>query len=266
MDRKPKATIVYRVSFAVFVGCCCVPLSAQPISKVRDLAACFFGTASGEKAGADAGASGLLATTGSDALDAAAESVARRAARAFKLEPSNPPAFKFLASGAPGGEGFARPNGVYAPKSVGLVAVSVDLLRESAYTSPAANSVPTEEMRLLAFEVIVGHEFAHIFQSRRSYMQLLRASDDTGKNIELQADFLAGWFMAQRHELRPDVLRFVADVLFTRGDQDVGQAGHHGTKPERFGAVLQGYLRSQHNDNADAAGDLAIEYLKELSQ
>lgn len=251
---------------AVLIGCCHVEVSAQSVGKIRDLAACYFGSASGEMAGAAAGATGLVATTGSEVLDAEVEGLVRRAARAFKFVGENRPAFLFLASGAPGGEGFARLDGVYAPGSVGLVAVSVDLLRESAYTGPTTNSVPTQEMRLLAFEVIVAHEFAHIFQSRNTYVQLLRASDDTGKNIELQADFLAGWFMAQRHELRPEVLRFVTDVLFSRGDQSVGQKGHHGTKPERFGAVLQGYLRSQYNDNVDAAAELAIVYLKELSQ
>ena len=203
---------------------------------------------------------------GTPHLDAAVNDILHRAAVTFSLDRHEYPVFRFLMPGASGGDGYARDGQSLETGTRGLVAISVNLVTEGGYIRPDRSSVPTEEMRLLAFEVVVGHEFAHIYQVRRNFTERLMAAEPTGKFVELHADFMAGWFMSQRHNLTIEVLQFVANVLFERGDQAVGLPGHHGTKADRFSAVLQGYLRSVGTDNADAAAANAIIYLRETTK
>jgi hypothetical protein len=228
----------------------CVPVNGQTGQDRSDEGGCFF-----VENLANSNMNDVLfrTTTGKEPLDRTVSEMLFAAARAFLLERSQFPAFRFLAPGSKGGDGFARESGVVQPGTQGLVALSLDLLKGRE----------PEEMELRAFEVILGHEFAHIYQVRKGHVEPLRMAAGGGaKYVELHADFMAGWFMSQRSQTTFGVLERVTDTLFARGDNKVGTPGHHGTKAERFAAVLQGYLRAGSTNFADGAAAAGIEYLR----
>lgn len=251
---------------ACSVGTTVWSAAQTPFTERRGEGQCFFlDKASSDEPPALDG-QGFSKRTGTPRLDTAVNDILNRAAVSFSFDREEYPVFRFLMPGAGGGDGYARDGQSFEAGTRGLVAISANLLNEGAYLRPDRSGVPTEEMRLLAFEVIVGHEFAHVYQVRKNLTERLMVAEPTGKFIELHADFMAGWFMSQRHNLTTDILQFVANVLFERGDQAVGLSGHHGTKADRFSAVLQGYLRSAGTDNVDAAAANAIIYLRETTK
>ena len=84
---------------------------------------------------------------------------------------------------------------------------------------------------------ILAHETAHILQFRHG-------SDLPTKAKELQADYLAGWYMANRDpggtpwsatSARQAMIEF-----YLIGDYDFNDSGHHGTSEERLTALMSG--------------------------
>jgi hypothetical protein len=224
---------------------------------------CFFVEQTHGVVSLPAESSTYLRTTGDQALDRAVNEMLFRAARTFSLDRTQYPTFRFLPPGARGGDGYANGSIVLEPGTKGLVALSVTLLAASGFD---------DENRLL-FEVILGHEFAHIYQVRNAYIeQLLVAANGGGKFVELHADYLAGWFISKKSDsgfgfgpgIALPTLRRAAETLFARGDNNVGQPGHHGTRSERFAATLQGYLDGDRSDYANGAAENGISYLRGL--
>lgn len=195
-------------------------------------------------------------STGDAKLDATVSAVLFRAARAYSLSRNAYPAFRFIPPGAAGGDGFADDGVSMDPSTKGIVALGLGLLKE----------FQSDDFGIIAFEVIAGHEFGHIFQTRNQYVEpLLAGADGKAKLVELHADFLAGWFMSRRGQLPVEILRYVVDALFSRGDDLVGEPEHHGTKAERFAAVLQGYLRGTATDSPEGAAANGLAYLREVT-
>jgi hypothetical protein len=231
-----------------------LPTAAQGVAPALSTG-CFFVEESGRQETSDLRDRVYRRNTGNVSLDQAVNTILLRAARAFSFERSHYPAFRFLPPGASGGDGFAKEPMVFEPGTQGLVALSLTLLEGSQ----------PEETRLLGFEVIAGHEFAHIFKVRKNYIEPLQvAGNGGGKYVELHADFMSGWFVSQRGQISTAALQHVVDALFSRGDNKIGSPGHHGTKEERFAAVLQGYLRGGSSDQAEGAAENGIIYLQEL--
>jgi hypothetical protein len=194
-------------------------------------------------------------STGDRETDHAISNVLYRAARAFAFVRSQIPAFRFLPPGeAGGGDGLACDAIEMQPGTKGLVAVGLDLL----------NSNSTQESSRLAFEVIVGHEFAHIYQARHGYVERLAPSNSTVRLLELHADYLAGWFMSKKGDVLVTGLEPVVDALFSRGEYAFNDPSHHGTKADRFTAALQGFLQGGWTDQIDGAAVNGISYLNKL--
>lgn len=90
-----------------------------------------------------------------------------------------------------------------------------------------------------AIMVIVAHEYAHAYQFRQRR---------GGKcpEIELEADFLAGWSLAceagkrQGQRLRVDLASSAA-TMFEFGSYDFNNPSFHGTPEQRRDALLAGY-------------------------
>jgi predicted metalloprotease len=103
---------------------------------------------------------------------------------------------------------------------------------------------------------ICAHEFGHIHQMQSTYNAQLSRLDETAKPVELHADFLAGFFLANRKEEHPDLeLQGVGATFDRMGDTDFNSPQHHGTSHERIAAITAGYRfgRSGRHDIDDAA-------------
>lgn len=84
----------------------------------------------------------------------------------------------------------------------------------------------------LAVPAIMAHEFAHIVQFKR-------ASTLSTKQKELQADYLAGWYLANRWvytDVRPAFQAF-----FEKGDYEFNNPNHHGTPQQRLASLQAGF-------------------------
>ena len=236
-------------------ACCVVPSAlAQNATPIVGDGGCFFVEQSTGKIATDIKRRAFRTSTGVTQLDAAVHQMLSRAATAFGFEVGQYPAFRFIPPKGEGGDGYATNAVTMDANTQGLVALSVDLL---------GGNLP-EELRLVGFEVIMGHEFAHIYQARKNLTDALLAANSKGKLVELHSDFMAGWFMSKRNNVDRDSLNVVANALFSRGDNGVNEPGHHGTKPERYAAVLQGFIRGPSTDHVDGANDNAFAYLEEL--
>lgn len=89
---------------------------------------------------------------------------------------------------------------------------------------------------------ICAHEFGHIHQMFNGYRDKLLARSTTVKPVELHADFLCGYYMAQRKAEHPNLdLSVLARELHNRGDMATTSRQHHGTPRERLGALSAGF-------------------------
>lgn len=96
--------------------------------------------------------------------------------------------------------------------------------------------------RLYAFTItaVIAHELAHIAQVKRGKAK-------SGRNTELQADYLAGWYFATLQAQAP--LHFESNkaiedgvsAFFSRGDYQFTSRQHHGTPELRRDAFLRGF-------------------------
>jgi hypothetical protein len=84
---------------------------------------------------------------------------------------------------------------------------------------------------------IMAHEFGHIYQFKHN-------SQFPTKLLELQADYLAGWYMGRREGSSLyglDAFQQDMHSFFEKGDYDFNSPTHHGTGDERTAAIVQGY-------------------------
>jgi hypothetical protein len=129
-------------------------------------------------------------------------------------------------SGSP--NAYANPEVVDERFPDGAVMLGYSLLNSEWAQSSGVNfSIPT----------IMAHEFGHIAQFKSG----LRLPT---KLLELQADYLAGWYMANRQRDSTWTPRALADSLrslFSKGDYQFNSPNHHGTPQQRTSAFMQGF-------------------------
>jgi hypothetical protein len=131
---------------------------------------------------------------------------------------------------------WQSPN-AYADPSEGTVYLGVHLLESELGDSQGG---PT------AIVGIEAHEFAHILQGAHGTRLV-------GRNLELQADFMAGWYLARQYKHRALKPREFARSLYDKGDWNFYSPGHHGTPRQRVAAMLAGYK------SADLSVEQALE-------
>ena len=89
---------------------------------------------------------------------------------------------------------------------------------------------------------VCAHEFGHIVQFKHGLDRELQEGQSTAKCVELQADFLAGFFAGRRKLLQPNYPAAVfATTQFSFGDDMVDDPNHHGTPEQRGAAVVKGF-------------------------
>lgn len=86
----------------------------------------------------------------------------------------------------------------------------------------------------VAVQGIMAHEWAHVLQCRLH-------SDLVGKDKELHADFMAGYYLSKRSTIARGNLGGFARSLFEKGDYNFRDPNHHGTPDERVTVMVAGY-------------------------
>jgi len=116
----------------------------------------------------------------------------------------------------------------------------------------------------LALITMCAHEFGHVHQFWSSYRPALEALDRTAKPMELHADFLAGFYLADRKREHPDFdLQTVGAVFEQLGDTDFASPRHHGTSAERLAAITAGYdFGKGPGRRIDAAAEAGVHYVE----
>ena len=103
----------------------------------------------------------------------------------------------------------------------------------------------------LAIAGIMAHEFAHIYQYQSKFYQLLTRGKDTDKQLELHADYLAGYYLGLKRLKSGEIdIKAFFDSMYLKGDNDFNSADHHGTPEERGKVVIEGYKMGL-TDNQD---------------
>ena len=107
------------------------------------------------------------------------------------------------------------------------------------------------------FFSIMAHEYAHIAQN-------VRHSKLQGRNRELQADYLAGWFLGFcKTTMHPHLEEKQAfKCFYSLGDNLYTHPGHHGTPQQREDAISRGYSIGEGGQkNIDEAYRLSEKYI-----
>jgi hypothetical protein len=88
----------------------------------------------------------------------------------------------------------------------------------------------------VAVMAVTAHEWAHILQFRT------QAGNPAWKYPELHADFLSGWYMANRWRMQWGSfgLQSAMQQMWEMGDTDYHNPDHHGTNQERLVAFMEG--------------------------
>ena len=101
-----------------------------------------------------------------------------------------------------------------------------------------------EEFGGAAVAGIAAHEGAHILQFFSSFGHRL-AGYGTARNMELHADFLAGYYFGAIGRTERSIDAF-GGSLFEKGDYGFNAEDHHGTPEERLEAMHFGYREASH--------------------
>ncbi|MBL8213910.1 MAG: hypothetical protein JNK87_24540 [Bryobacterales bacterium] len=165
---------------------------------------------------------GFSPTTGNVRLDSAFTREYQLLSQVMGVRPG-----LFILDDRNGSNAYATPQSVNGLTD-GTVLFGYRLLTEEWNTSKGFNfSIPA----------ILAHEFGHITQFRFGARM-------PGKVTELQADFIAGWYMGNRDMLSGysrAALEQGARAFFSKGDYQFNEEGHHGTPQERMNAFLRGF-------------------------
>jgi hypothetical protein len=125
-----------------------------------------------------------------------------------------------------GPNAFATTERFYTNSYDGTVIFGVNLI---------AKELQRDRGKGISVPAIMAHEFAHVYQFKEG--SLRQAATPVR---ELQADFLAGWYV-QEAGLDEMQVRPAMESFFEMGDFNFNSPDHHGTPQERLDAFNAGY-------------------------
>ncbi len=170
----------------------------------------------------------ITRTTGSRALDLALDKGLQRLANTFGIDPT----FGFFEDKQP--NAFAAPESTDESRT-GTVLFGKNLFAELQAADPSGVSVLG----------VAAHEFAHIWQFHSGHYKRIRGTGPTVKRVELNADFLAGYYLGLRKTAHPNASLWIfGEKLWGLGDMNVFARDHHGTPEERTEAAEAGFKLS----------------------
>jgi hypothetical protein len=170
----------------------------------------------------------IIRTTGNRDIDRALDRSLVRMSSTFGIDP----VFGFFED--------EQPNAFAAPESndlsrTGTVLFGLNLFNDLQATDPSGVSVLG----------VAAHEFAHIWQFHSGYYKAIRGNGPTVKRLELNADFLAGYYLGLRKSAVPGASLWIfGEKLWGLGDMNVNDRDHHGTPAERTAAAEAGFKLS----------------------
>jgi hypothetical protein len=200
----------------LFVSCIVVTSTARVASTSED-PTCFFSAVDAQKNGH------LAKHSGDESADRAMAIERKLLLREYRLRPG----FFFL-SGKGSSNAFADFE-TLEPDTYGTVAFGIDLMKSEVRRSGGREYT-------VSIPAIMGHEFAHLLQHKSGTVI-------GGLNNELQADYLAGWYIGRRSNvpMKESGLRDAVRSFFENGDYNFNDPLHHGTPEQRAAAVQEGY-------------------------
>lgn len=163
---------------------------------------------------------GLTLTTGNLALD---NLLARE--HVWAMQKFGVRASMFILNDGANPNAFANPQSLRPEYPQGTVLFGRSMMaQEFASSYGNGTSIPA----------ILSHEFGHIYQFSRGSMT-------PGPATELQADYLAGWYMGDRQTSIPADLGYMTNSFFKIGDYQFNSELHHGTPRQRAAAFREGF-------------------------
>jgi hypothetical protein len=179
---------------------------------------------------------GMFFPSGDYALDAFYQNEGVALVNAFSVSPRG---FYFIDGYSPNAFATSQVVNAYGPD--GTVLFGVTLLQQEL----------ARDGQGLSVRAIMAHEFTHLVQFKRG-------TSMPGKHPELQGDYMAGWYSAQRGvsmaQLEPILMSF-----FSKGDYEFNSAAHHGTPTERINSVRAGYASG--STSFEQAWTASLQYL-----
>lgn len=165
----------------------------------------------------------LLGSSGNPEIDNAHQREGLALVQTFRVSPRG---FFFDDRGAPNAYATNKVVNSMGPDGTvvfGLTLINSELKRDGGYG--------------LAVPAIMAHEFAHLLQFKRN-------SKLPTKQMELQADYLAGWYLGQRSRFIYTDVRPAFQAFFQMGDYEFNNPDHHGTPQQRLAAIQAGFQAS----------------------
>lgn len=101
---------------------------------------------------------------------------------------------------------------------------------------------------------VLAHEFGHILQFNAGLDRQMPT-----KLMELHADFMAGWYLANRAMVWGTDVSQAMNSLYRKGDYDFNSPDHHGTPDERKRAYAQGLLTQ--GMNVSQAAQVGVQFV-----
>ena len=170
----------------------------------------------------------IIRTTGDRDLDRTLDKSLVRLSTTFGVDP----VFGFFEDEDP--NAFAVPESNDLSRT-GTVVFGRNLFNELQAADPSGVSVLG----------VAAHEFAHIWQFHSGHYKTIRGAGPTVKRLELNADFLAGYYLGLRKSAEPKASLWIfGEKLWGLGDMNVNDQDHHGTPAERTAAAEAGFKLS----------------------
>ncbi|HUI28953.1 MAG TPA: hypothetical protein VLX91_01960 [Candidatus Acidoferrales bacterium] len=165
----------------------------------------------------------LYKTTGVPDLDVRINQEGTLIYNVFGVDPNM---FLFDDQGSP--NAFAAPQVITLVGYTGTVYFGLGLIRDQLWNMNEGG---------VAVAGIMAHEFAHILQFKNG-CQLM------GEARELDADFMAGYYLGRKNYIIPTNIVGFANSLFSMGEYFFWSPAHHGTPTERVNAMVTGFRHS----------------------
>lgn len=183
-------------------------------------------------------------STGDARLDRALIAELRSALRVLQVNPG----FRII-DDVEGANAFAIDRTVI-PNTRGTVLFGINLLNDELMTANGGYAVAG----------IAAHECGHVLQFFSDYGRVLTSGQQTGRAMELHADFLAGYYLGFQKP-NDTWLRSFEQSLREKGDWNFNHPLHHGTPDERVHAMTQGYRLGLAKASLRSAADRGVEHV-----
>lgn len=215
--------ITRRQAVGAICACCASAIGRRSWAFGADAGGCWLAVPEG---GADKILGTLTFSTGNEQTDRLLGLALLRLHTLFQVSPG----FAFY-------DDSRGMNALAMPQTVLRDSLGTVLFGRNLYALTRARDI--NGMTMIA---VCAHEFGHIVQFSLGLKPDLDRRHPTLKVTELHADFMAGYFIADRKREFPQLDLQGAGAMFNDlGDTNFGDKNHHGTAAERVAAIEAGY-------------------------